>query len=264
MIHTPLSRLDGRSCEQLRPISVSYDVYGYAVASVLFELGNTKVLCSVHLQSNVPFFLKGTKTGWLTAEYAMLPGATVQRTPRDDGHKKKDGRSVEISRLIGRCLRSIVNLKPLGEQTIIIDCDVLQADGGTRTAAITGACLALEVACQRWLAAGIITQSCMLDSIAAISIGCVNNSLLVDPHYTEDAQLDADFNFVLTKSGGVVEIQGTAERNPLAWQQMAAMGLLAQQAIAQLFELSRQSKVTHERNPKTSGQTARSQSVHLS
>ncbi|HSW74116.1 MAG TPA: ribonuclease PH, partial [Candidatus Limnocylindria bacterium] len=224
---TSSTRIDGRLYNQLRPVRVSYDVYGYAAASVLFELGNTKVLCSVHVQTHVPFFLKGTKTGWLTAEYAMLPGSTMVRTQRDDGSKKKDGRAVEISRLIGRSLRSIVNLKPLGEQTIVIDCDVLQADGGTRTAAITGACLALERAQERWLAAGVISAPLLTDSILAISVGLQGEVALLDPNYEEDAQLNADFNFVLTKTGDVVEIQGTAERKPVAWHHMTAMCTLA-------------------------------------
>ncbi|HZW60793.1 MAG TPA: ribonuclease PH, partial [Candidatus Babeliales bacterium] len=205
--------------------------------SVLFELGNTKVLCSISLQTGVPPFLKGKKTGWLTAEYAMLPSATTIRTPRESSTGQKNGRSIEISRLIGRSLRSVVNLQSIGEQTIMIDCDVLQADGGTRTACITGACLALSKAEMKWLASGIISKPLLIDKLAAISVGLTNQSALLDIDFAEDNACQADYNFVLTESGSIVEVQGTAEKSPITWQQMEQVYQLAQQGVSQLFAL---------------------------
>ena len=210
-----LKRSDGRTKDQLRTLKVIHDTFGYADGSVLFQIGNTKVLCSVSIQAGVPPFLKGKKTGWLTAEYAMLPTATKQRTQRPSSALKQQGRSVEISRLIGRVFRTVVDLDALGERTIIVDCDVLQADGGTRAAAISGACLALYKAQQRWLYNKRIEQPFLIDTIAAISVGVLQGQPLLDLDFSEDSLIDGDFNFVLSRSGNVVEIQGTAEKKAL-------------------------------------------------
>jgi ribonuclease PH len=231
-----IKRISGRAAHQLRPLKISYDTFGYADASVFLELGNTKVLCSITLQQGVPPFLKGKKVGWLTAEYAMLPSATTVRTQRESTSHQKNGRSVEISRLIGRCLRSTVNLEALGERTIVVDCDVLQADGSTRTVCITGASLALKRAVEYWLSARIISHNIFVESIAAVSVGLTQNQALLDLDFAEDSVIDADFNFVITRSGTIIEMQGTAEKKPVSWQDFAAIGTLAQHGIDQLFE----------------------------
>lgn len=232
-----ITRSQGRKFDELRPVKITYDQYGYSTASVLFELGNTKVHCAVNLQAGVPPFLKGKRTGWLKAEYAMLPSATALRTHREATSVERNGRSIEISRLIGRALRSVINLDPLGEQTIIIDCDVLQADGGTRTACITGAFLALSCAVDRWLAAGKISHTIITDTIAAISVGTRDNQVLLDIDFAEDSNIDADFNFILTKSGSIIEIQGTAEKKPIPWALFEQIHKVAHQGINQLFTL---------------------------
>ncbi|MFA6263296.1 MAG: ribonuclease PH [Candidatus Babeliales bacterium] len=213
---TSFRRADNRASEQIRPVSIQYDVFGCADASILYEQGNTKVLVGVTLQPMVPPFLKGQRTGWLSAEYAMLPTATKQRTQRESSQNQRNARSVEISRLIGRCLRTTINLASLGERSIYIDCDVLQADGGTRTACITAASLALELACQRWHAAGVTTVNVFKEQLAAISVGVVQGIPLVDLVYSEDSNADADFNFVFTKHMAIVEIQGTSEKTPVS------------------------------------------------
>ncbi len=228
-------RSNGRKFNELRPISLLYDVYGYADASILFTIGNTKVLCAVTLQSGVPLFLKGKKTGWLKAEYAMLPAATHVRTQRESSSGDRNGRSVEISRLIGRSLRAVVDLDVIGEQTIIIDCDVLQADGGTRTACITAASLALSRAAARWHKAGRISAPLMSDALGAISIGIAQGAVLLDIDCAEDTSIDADFNVVLTRSGRIVEIQGTAEKQAVSWDEFARLQAVAQQGIEDLF-----------------------------
>jgi ribonuclease PH len=232
-----IQRKNGRKADELRPIRVTYDVYGYATASVLLEIGNTKVLSSVSLQNSVPPFLKHKKTGWLTAEYAMLPAATAVRTQRESSGNQRNSRSVEISRLIGRCLRSAVDLTIIGEQTIVIDCDVLQADGGTRTASITAASLALACAARRWVAAGQVPATFMPEPIAAISVGVINGQVSLDIDYAEDNSTQADFNFVLTQSGSIIEIQGTAEKMAVSWQDFATMSSLALHGTNQLFNL---------------------------
>ncbi|MFC1842130.1 ribonuclease PH [Candidatus Dependentiae bacterium] len=240
-------RRDGRAYNCLRHAKVSFNTFGYAAGSVLFELGNTKVLCSASMQNGVPPFLKGKKTGWLTAEYAMLPTSSTNRIVREATLMRKNGRSVEISRLIGRSLRTIVNLDAIGERTIYIDCDVLQADGGTRTACITGACLALRAAQAYWLKRKFIKEIILTDHVAAISVGVINTTgdnsnnqdnldkspndsssdnssdnthdVLLDLSYEEDSIADADFNFVITKSNKIVEIQGGAEKGLITWEQ---------------------------------------------
>lgn len=230
-----ISRKLGRNYNQLRPISITYNAFGYADGSILFELGDTKILCTVSLQQGVPPFLKGTRTGWLTAEYALLPNATLIRSSRDGAAQKYNGRSIEIARLIGRSLRSMINLQALGEQTIMVDCDILQADGGTRTACITAAVLALKQAQKKWMNTKKLHAPLISEDIAAISVGVLDNQLLLDIDYSEDALIDADYNFVLTRSGTIVEIQGTAEKGTVSWDSFHGMCSLAQEGIKQLF-----------------------------
>ena len=229
-------RQDGRLSNQIRSVSLQYDLFGYADASVFFELGQTKVLVSVSIKQGVPQFLKGSGKGWLTAEYAMLPCATVDRTMRESQQNQRNTRSVEISRITGRCLRSVVNLDCVGERTITVDCDVLQADGGTRVACITAASRALELAYRRWLSAGIVPYTFFKESIAAISAGSVSGKVYVDLAYSEDSSSDADFNFVFTKGGNIVEIQGTAETAPLSDEIFDALKKGALQGALSLFD----------------------------
>lgn len=228
-------RSHGRNSDEMRPISLKYDFFEYADGSVLYELGKTKVACAVTLVRKVPPFLRGKRTGWLTAEYAMLPAATHQRTDRESNSFKRNGRSLEISRLIGRCFRSIVNLDLLGERTIMIDCDVLQADGSTRTACITGAFFALKQAVSLWQTNGILDADFLKEEIAAVSVGYSSNGTLLDIDYGEDSSIDADFNFVLTKTGHIVEIQGSAERMPMAWNFFDQMKQYAQKGVIDIF-----------------------------
>lgn len=230
-----MKRLDGRTTEQVRPASVIYNIHGNAHGSVLFALGNTKVLCSVMMQDGVPHFLRGKGTGWLTAEYAMLPAATAVRTPRESATMKSNGRSIEISRLIGRSLRSIVDLSKIGERTIYVDCDVLQADGGTRTAAITGAYCALRHAVDIWKLEGKISQTFLRDTLGAVSVGLSKGAVLLDINYEEDSTIDADFNFVMTGSGKVVEIQGATETVPFEWAVVEQMRALAHKGIQDIL-----------------------------
>ncbi len=231
------TRHDGRSYNQLRPLTIHYNTFGYAAGSVLLEMGNTKVLCAVTLQNGVPPFLRGKQTGWLAAEYAMLPTATVERSAREISLMRRNGRSSEISRLISRALRMVINLDVLGERTITIDCDVLQADGGTRAACITGAYCALKNAEAHWLQTKQITAPILVEELAAISVGVLGDQILLDPDFTEDSTLSADFNFVLTRSNKIVEIQGSAEKSPIAWEQYNQLVSIAQDGIAQLFDL---------------------------
>lgn len=232
-----MQRANNRQYNELRPLKVVYDIYSNAAGSTLFEIGNTKILCSVVLQNGVPHFLRGKGAGWLTAEYSMLPASTPIRTIRETTAQKRSGRTIEISRLIGRSLRSIVNLQGLGEHTIFIDCDVLQADGSTRTACVTGAYLALKAAESRWLAAGIIRAPIITEELAAISVGInQQGQAMLDIDYAEDSNINADFNFVLTRSGKIIEMQGTAEATPIAWEAYEKLRLLALHGVACLGE----------------------------
>lgn len=231
-----IHRAGNRSFDQLRKLNVTYDIYPYAAGSTLFEMGNTKVLCSITLQNGVPHFLRGRKCGWLTAEYSLLPASTPVRTVREITTNKRSGRTIEISRLIGRSLRAVADLSVLGEQTIFVDCDVLQADGGTRTACITGAYLALKAAQARWQHKGIISQPFLKDELAAVSVGVGNGSLILDMDFAEDSSIDVDFNFVLTRSHKIIEIQGSAERAPLSWEDQDSINKLALKGAGELFE----------------------------
>lgn len=227
-------RADGRHHNQVRPISISIDTLSNAHTSVLFGFGQTKVLCAVTMQPQVPHFLKGTKTGWLTAEYAMLPTSTESRTPRESSGRV-NGRSVEISRLIGRSLRSMIDLSQLGERTIIIDCDVLQADGGTRTASITAASLALQIAVNRWIASRDLRCNIITDPVAAVSVGMIGNNVLLDIDYSEDSKVIADYNFVLSRSGNVVEMQGSVENGEMSWDNFDDMRCCAIEGMQTIF-----------------------------
>ncbi len=256
-----VSRLAHRAFDQMRDVKISYDVFGYAPGSVLFELGNTKILCSVSIASGVPHFLKGSRTGWLTAEYAMLPTSGHTRLVRESTQTKRNDRAVEISRLIGRSLRAVVDLTTLGERTIYVDCDVLQADGSTRTASITGAYIALKMAVERWLESREIAQSILIDAVSAVSVGFIKNqNALLDLDFQEDSIIDADYNFVLTKSGTIIEIQGTAEKKALSWTEFEQLKELAIKGNKQLFSLMDQScdQIVH---PKKNN--AKSESVPL-
>ena len=232
---TPFTRKNGRAVDQLRPVSIQFGVYPYAAGSALYSVGNTRVLCSVTLQPGVPSFLRGTKTGWLTAQYAMLPASTHKRIDRETG-AKRTGRFIEISRLIGRSLRSAVDLSGIGERTIIIDCDVLQADGGTRTACITAAFFALQQAQQRWLYKEWIRTPVVKYQVAAVSVGLYEGVPVLDPDCKEDSTGQADVNFVLTKSGDIIELQGTAETAPCSWKSFNAMYALASKGVSDILE----------------------------
>ncbi|MDR3550905.1 MAG: ribonuclease PH [Candidatus Babeliales bacterium] len=236
MIVSSLKRSGGRANDHLRPLKASFDVFGYTAGSILFEIGNTKVLCSVTMQPSVPPFLKGKGTGWLSAEYSMLPTATTIRTQRESTTMKKNGRSVEISRLISRALRSVIALDKLGERTITIDCDVLQADGGTRTACITGAYFALEHALNYWVSIKQVSPLVLKDSIVAVSAGIFQGVAVLDPDFAEDSAIDSDFNFVITKSDAIIEVQGTAEKQPVTWDQFEQLKNLALSGSHQLFD----------------------------
>lgn len=229
------SRFGGRAYNQVRPLTVSYDVYGYALASVLLQMGNTKVLCAITVQNNVPPFLRGKKQGWLTAEYNMLPSATQVRTTRESSSANRNGRSIEISRLIGRSLRSIIDLSKLGEQTLLVDCDVLQADGGTRTACLTGSFLALEIAIKRLQnIKEEDRQHLIKDRLVALSAGVSGDQILLDIDAAEDTTIDADFNFVLTESDKIIEVQGTAEHHAIEWELFQKMCDIVRQGARDL------------------------------
>lgn len=229
-------RKDGRAYDQVRSVRAIPDVYGYGSSSVLFEIGGTKILASISLQTGVPHFLKGQKTGWLTAEYAMLPCATRQRTLRESNMARGNARSVEISRLIGRAFRSVVDLTLFPDKTIYIDCDVLQADGGTRVASIVAASLALSIAARRWVKDGILKKIVLQQYLCAISVGIVGQDIYLDLSQEEDNNTVADWNFVITQSQQLIEIQGTAEKRPISNDEFNAMKQLALSGAIIAFE----------------------------
>lgn len=229
-----------RAHDQLRPINITTDVSGNADGSVLFEIGQTKVLCTVTLSSSVPPFLRGKKKWWLTSSYALLPSSTKVRIERESSGKRNE-RSVEISRLIGRSLRSIISLNDKqSEKTIHVDCDVIQADGGTRTACITGAFIALRLAEQKWLKNGLLEKTVLQHEIAAVSAGIVHKKPMLDIDFIEDSNSIADFNFVMSRTGEVIEMQGCAEQHPISWQQIQDLKDLAQHGIEQILEIIEQ------------------------
>ncbi|TEW54214.1 ribonuclease PH [Psychromonas sp. RZ22] len=224
-----------RAPEQLRDIKITRHYTDYAEGSVLIEMGNTKVLCNASVSSSIPRFLKGKGQGWITAEYAMLPRATHARHQREAASGKQGGRTLEIQRLIARSLRAAVNLKALGENTITVDCDVIQADGGTRTASITGACIALADALNWMVAQGKLKKSPLKQMIAAVSVGLYKKTPVCDLDYAEDANADTDMNVVMTETGGMIEIQGTAEKGAFNHEELLAMLSLANGGIKNLI-----------------------------
>ncbi|MBV2235321.1 MAG: ribonuclease PH [Sterolibacterium sp.] len=236
---TPASRPSGRQPDQLRHVRMTRHYTRHAEGSVLVEFGDTKVLCTASVEESLPPFLRGKGQGWVTAEYGMLPRATHTRSAREAAKGKQSGRTQEIQRLIGRSLRAITDLQKLGERQITLDCDVLQADGGTRTAAITGACVALHDAVQTLLAAGKLTENPLRDFVAAISVGIVDGVPLLDLDYPEDSSCDTDMNVVMTGSGGMVEVQGTAEGTPFSRHELDSLLQLAEAGIRQLIEQQR-------------------------
>ncbi|PLY01334.1 MAG: ribonuclease PH [Desulfuromonas sp.] len=233
-------RHDGRADNELRPVSFETGYTRYAEGSVLVSFGETRVLCNATVEESVPPFLRGRGQGWVTAEYAMLPRATHQRSARESIRGKVGGRTHEIQRLIGRSLRAVVDLKALGERSVQIDCDVLQADGGTRTASITGAYVALCLAIKKLQADGLLAKSPVKDSVAAISVGIVDGVPLLDLDYSEDSTADVDMNYVLTGDGRFVEVQGTAEEVPFTIVEMDALRDLALAGCAELNRLQQQ------------------------
>lgn len=231
-----MKRIDGRAWNELRPVSITTGYQDYPEGSALIEMGHTRVICAVSVEDRVPAFLRNSGTGWVTAEYSMLPRATSTRTRREVDQGHVSGRSQEIQRLIGRSLRSVCDMKVLGERTLTVDCDVLQADGGTRTASITGAYVALNIAIQKLMNMGVIQRNPLRTAVAATSIGIVRDTMMLDLCYDEDSQAAVDFNVVMTGKGEFVELQGTAEGRPFVRQAVDDMLNLAEKGIRQLFE----------------------------
>jgi ribonuclease PH len=233
------TRPSGRSADELRTVQFTRGFTRHAEGSVLVQMGDTHVLCTASVEEGVPSFLKGKGQGWLTAEYGMLPRATNTRMRREAAEGKQSGRTQEIQRLIGRSLRAVVDLAALGERTLKIDCDVLQADGGTRCASITGACVAVADAIAWCKAKGLITGTPLRDHVAAVSVGVVDGAVVLDLDYAEDSNCDTDMNVVMTGASGFVELQGTAEGAPFSRAEMDALVALAQDGIARLVAAQR-------------------------
>ena len=229
-------RSDGRAPDDMRPVKFTPDFIPTAEGSVLIAIGNTRVICTASAEHGVPTFLRGTGHGWVTGEYGMLPRATEERTPRETGRGRPSGRTLEIQRLIGRSLRAVADAEALGERTIWLDCDVIQADGGTRTASITGAFVALALALERLVASGILPAVPLKDSIAAISVGIVSGQALLDLNYEEDSRAEVDMNVVMTGSARLVEVQATAEGRPFTPEELQRLLALAEKGIRQLAE----------------------------
>jgi ribonuclease PH len=234
-VSSPRRRPDGRKAGEIRPLRITPDYIRYAEGSALIEAGNTKVVCTASVEDTVPPFLRNTGRGWITAEYGMLPRSTSTRTEREATRGRIGGRTSEIQRLIGRCLRSVVDLEALGERQIRIDCDVLQADGGTRTAAITASFVALALAADRLVRAGLLRETPIRDAVAAVSVGIAGGRPVVDLSYEEDSQAEVDMNVAMTGSGRFVEVQGTAEQAPFTRTQMERMIGLAAAVMRALF-----------------------------
>ncbi len=229
-------RTDGRKPAQLRAVTITPRYIKTAEGSVLIEMGDTRVICTAKLEERVPPFLRNTGKGWITAEYGMLPGSSQTRIGRESARGRIGGRTHEIQRLIGRSLRAVADLRSLGEKTIWIDCDVIQADGGTRTASITGAYVALAEAVRGWLERGVIGADPLKDAVAAVSIGIIDGKILLDLCYEEDSRAEVDMNFVMTGAGKFIEVQGTAEAAPFTRKQMEKMAEIAQQGIKELLK----------------------------
>jgi ribonuclease PH len=233
-------RPSGRAADELRPVSLELGVSRHAEGSCLVRFGHTHVLCTASVEDKVPSFLRNTGKGWITAEYGMLPRSTNTRTAREAARGRQSGRTQEIQRLIGRSLRAVTDLALLGERQVIVDCDVLQADGGTRTAAITGAWAALHMALAHLVAQGELPRLPLREAVAAVSCGLVNGEALLDLDYAEDSTAEADANFILASGGGIVEIQLTAEQRPVSESELARLDHLARGGIARLIAAQRQ------------------------
>jgi ribonuclease PH len=236
-------RADGRVRDQLRQVKIIPDFMPNAEGSVLIETGNTRVIVTATVDDGVPSFLKGSGKGWVTGEYGMLPRSTEERTPRESARGRQSGRTLEIQRMIGRTLRAVTDLKSLGERTVWLDCDVIQADGGTRTASVTGAFVALALALQRMVAAGMLRSIPLFDSVAATSVGIVGDELLLDLAYEEDSRAQVDMNVVMTGGGSFVEVQASAEGRPYTNEELQDLIDLAAGGIRQLTEA--QHKLLH-------------------
>ncbi|MTC47057.1 ribonuclease PH [Providencia sp. wls1922] len=230
----------GRLADQMRPIKITRNYTKHAEGSVLIEFGDTKVLCNATVEEGVPRFLKGQGQGWVTAEYGMLPRATNSRNQREAAKGKQTGRTMEIQRLIARSLRAAVDLKKLGEHTITLDCDVIQADGGTRTAAISGACVALVDALNNMVAQGKLAKSPLKSMVAAVSVGIVNQEALCDLECVEDSAAETDMNVVMMDDGRMIEVQGTAEGEPFSHEELLALLALAKTGLDTIFEAQRE------------------------
>lgn len=233
-------RIDNRSPGQMRPVRITTNYLKTAEGSALIEVGNTRVLCAASIEETVPQFLRGSGKGWVTAEYSMLPRATSTRTPREVTKGHPSGRTQEIQRLIGRSLRSVVDLAALGDRTVIVDCDVLQADGGTRTASITGAYVALMLALKKLVEFKVLKAPPVLDQVAATSVGILSGMPILDLCYDEDSTAEVDMNVVLTGAGKFVELQATAEKTPFDHAQLDQLLTVARQGIAELFDIQKQ------------------------
>jgi len=236
----PSFRAEGRPAGHLRPVRLTPGYVQVPEGSVLIEAGHTRVLCNATVEQGVPAWLRNSGRGWVTAEYGMLPRATLTRTPREAERGKIGGRTHEIQRLIGRSLRAVVDLQVLGERTVVLDCDVLQADGGTRTAAITGACVALAIAFNRMVSTGALKASPLRQLVAATSVGIVEGAVLLDLAYEEDSQAEVDMNLVMTEDLGLVEVQATAERRAFPRARLLEMMDMAESGIRQLLDLQRE------------------------
>ena len=244
MEHMIASRANGRAADAMRPVTLTRDVMKHALGSCLVEFGDTKVLCAATIEEGVPGWRKTSRAGWVTAEYAMLPASTNRRTKRETGSRK--GRSMEIERLIGRSLRTVVNMKALGEHTVTVDCDVIQADGGTRTASVTGAWVALHDALTAWVEAGKISRLPLTGQVAAVSMGVVDGLELLDLDYSEDSNAEVDMNLVATDAGEIIELQGTGERTPFDRTRLNRLLDLGELGISKLIAL--QNEVTNFRD----------------
>jgi len=229
-------RADGRAADQLRPVKITPDFIPHAEGSALIEAGQTRVIVTATLEDGVPGFLKGSGKGWVTGEYGMLPRSTENRTPRESSRGRQSGRTLEIQRMIGRTLRAVTDLKALGERTVWIDCDVIQADGGTRTASVTGAFVALALSLERMVAGGMLRRIPLIDSLAAISVGIVKDELLLDLAYEEDSRAQVDMNVVMTGSGEFVEVQASAEGRPYTQRELELLLALAAGGIRKLTQ----------------------------
>ena len=237
--------MDGRIAAQMRPVKLETNFLLTAEGSVVISVGHTRVLCAATIEEGVPSFLRGKGSGWVTAEYSMLPRATITRTPREAIKGRQSGRTLEIQRLIGRSLRAVMDMAALGERTITLDCDVLQADGGTRTAAITGAYVAMSIALKKLLKAGVLKKSPLRDTVAATSVGIVKGTPVLDLCYEEDAAAQVDMNLVMTGEGKFIEVQATAEQIPFDDPQLAELIHLARNGIKELIALQNEALSSH-------------------